>query len=181
MFLKRINTKSKEGKKRCETSRPCTRGALTHSKGPHTKMFLAESRVPGGGHHKLEPREPARLSADVILEAFGGAAEKQMVLFGWGREPAVFGNAAYGCSRRIARSRRILHNPLAVETFFFAATNECHMALPVVAIVGRPNVGKSSLVQFLARQLVSIVEPTGGVTRRHPRGRLPSHADDRNV
>jgi GTP-binding protein len=39
------------------------------------------------------------------------------------------------------------------------------MALPVVAIVGRPNVGKSSLVQFLARQLVSIVEPTPGVTR----------------
>jgi GTP-binding protein len=39
------------------------------------------------------------------------------------------------------------------------------MALPVVAIVGRPNVGKSSLLRFLARQLVSIVEPTAGVTR----------------
>ncbi|HUU82304.1 MAG TPA: ribosome biogenesis GTPase Der [Phycisphaerae bacterium] len=39
------------------------------------------------------------------------------------------------------------------------------MTLPVVAIVGRPNVGKSSLVRFLARQLVSIVEPTAGVTR----------------
>ncbi len=39
------------------------------------------------------------------------------------------------------------------------------MALPLVAIVGRPNVGKSSLLAFLTRQLVSIVEPTAGVTR----------------
>jgi GTP-binding protein len=39
------------------------------------------------------------------------------------------------------------------------------MTLPVVAIVGRPNVGKSSLVNALARRRVSIVEPTPGVTR----------------
>ncbi len=39
------------------------------------------------------------------------------------------------------------------------------MALPVVAIVGRPNVGKSALLAFLTRRLVSIVEPTPGVTR----------------
>jgi GTP-binding protein len=39
------------------------------------------------------------------------------------------------------------------------------MSLPVVAIVGRPNVGKSSLLAFLTRQVVSIVEPTAGVTR----------------
>jgi GTP-binding protein len=39
------------------------------------------------------------------------------------------------------------------------------MALPVVAIVGRPNVGKSSLLNALAGRLVSIVEPTAGVTR----------------
>ncbi len=39
------------------------------------------------------------------------------------------------------------------------------MALPVVAIVGRPNVGKSSLFNFLARRRTSIVEPTAGVTR----------------
>ncbi len=39
------------------------------------------------------------------------------------------------------------------------------MALPVVAIVGRPNVGKSSLLAFLSRQMVSIIEPTAGVTR----------------
>jgi len=37
--------------------------------------------------------------------------------------------------------------------------------LPKVAIVGRPNVGKSSLVNMLARRRVSIVEPTPGVTR----------------
>lgn len=39
------------------------------------------------------------------------------------------------------------------------------MALPVVAIVGRPNVGKSSLLNLLARRRVSIVDPTPGVTR----------------
>ncbi len=39
------------------------------------------------------------------------------------------------------------------------------MAIPVVAIIGRPNVGKSSLLNCLARRMVSIVEPTAGVTR----------------
>ncbi|MBN1436339.1 MAG: ribosome biogenesis GTPase Der [Sedimentisphaerales bacterium] len=39
------------------------------------------------------------------------------------------------------------------------------MALPVVAIVGRPNVGKSSLLNSLAGRMISIVEPTAGVTR----------------
>ena len=39
------------------------------------------------------------------------------------------------------------------------------MGLPVVAIIGRPNVGKSSLLNALAGQMISIVEPTAGVTR----------------
>jgi GTP-binding protein len=39
------------------------------------------------------------------------------------------------------------------------------MSLPVVAIVGRPNVGKSSLFNCLAGRRISIVEPTAGVTR----------------
>ncbi len=39
------------------------------------------------------------------------------------------------------------------------------MAFPVVALVGRPNVGKSSLLNRMARRRVSIVEPTPGVTR----------------
>jgi GTP-binding protein len=39
------------------------------------------------------------------------------------------------------------------------------MPLPIVAIVGRPNVGKSSLLNCLARRRISIVEPTPGVTR----------------
>lgn len=37
--------------------------------------------------------------------------------------------------------------------------------LPKVAIVGRPNVGKSSLLNMLAGRRVSIVDPTAGVTR----------------
>lgn len=39
------------------------------------------------------------------------------------------------------------------------------MALPVVAIVGRPNVGKSSLLNCIARKMIGIVDPTPGVTR----------------
>ncbi len=36
---------------------------------------------------------------------------------------------------------------------------------PIVAIVGRPNVGKSSLFNWLANRRISIVDPTAGVTR----------------
>ena len=39
------------------------------------------------------------------------------------------------------------------------------MAIPTVAIIGRPNVGKSSLLNALAGKMISIVEPTAGVTR----------------
>ncbi|MSR57126.1 MAG: ribosome biogenesis GTPase Der [Planctomycetaceae bacterium] len=39
------------------------------------------------------------------------------------------------------------------------------MPVPKVVIVGRPNVGKSSLLNWLARKRISVVEPTAGVTR----------------
>lgn len=39
------------------------------------------------------------------------------------------------------------------------------LTVPRVAIVGRPNVGKSSLFNWLAGHRISIVDPTAGVTR----------------
>jgi GTPase len=51
------------------------------------------------------------------------------------------------------------------------------MPVPLVAIVGRPNVGKSSLFNCLAGRRISIVDPTAGVTR--DRVSTLIHADDR--
>src|SRR5579864_505241 len=51
------------------------------------------------------------------------------------------------------------------------------MSVPQVVIVGRPNVGKSSLLNWLARKRISVVEPTAGVTR--DRVTYLVHVDDR--
>jgi len=39
------------------------------------------------------------------------------------------------------------------------------MAIPQVVIVGRPNVGKSSIFNWLIGRRIAIVDPTSGVTR----------------
>src|SRR5438270_1822499 len=51
--------------------------------------------------------------------------------------------------------------------------------LPVIAIVGRPNVGKSSLLNALAHKRISIVQDQPGVTR--DRVSIPLQIDDRWV
>lgn len=51
------------------------------------------------------------------------------------------------------------------------------MAVPKVVIVGRPNVGKSSLLNWQAGKLVSVVDSMAGVTR--DRVTYLMQADDR--
>jgi GTP-binding protein len=51
------------------------------------------------------------------------------------------------------------------------------MSVPKVAIVGRPNVGKSSIMNWLAHKRVSVVDPMAGVTR--DRVTYLMHVDDR--
>lgn len=51
------------------------------------------------------------------------------------------------------------------------------MSVPKVAIIGRPNVGKSSLLNWLSHKRISIVDPMAGVTR--DRVTYLMHVEDR--
>ena len=59
---------------------------------------------------------------------------------------------SYSPARDSSSRRRVVGTALA-------------MAVPQVVIVGRPNVGKSSLLNWLAGQRISIVDDQAGVTR----------------
>lgn len=59
---------------------------------------------------------------------------------------------------------KLLNSHLSIE-FPPLLAGVCGMSIPKVAIVGRPNVGKSSILNWQAGRLVSVVDPTAGVTR----------------
>jgi len=52
------------------------------------------------------------------------------------------------------------------------------MSIPKVAIIGRPNVGKSSIFHWLIGERVFIVDPTAGVTRDRVSYLLELYGDD---
>ena len=55
------------------------------------------------------------------------------------------------------------------------------MPIPKVAIVGRPNVGKSSLFNWLIGERISVVDPTAGVTRDRVSHLLDLYSDDEDT
>ncbi len=59
----------------------------------------------------------------------------------------------------------VLHKPGCETAYGKSDKGDDILALPVVAVVGRPNVGKSTLFNKLVGQRLSIVDDTPGVTR----------------
>lgn len=90
--------------------------------------------------------------------------------------PAGPGSASIPVQNEVSSRQRSVRHRLTVAKRKPTRKRQT-MPVPQVAIIGRPNVGKSSLLNWLAERRISVVDPTAGVTR--DRVKYLMHVDDR--
>ena len=134
-------------------------GRLRRGRGPRGLRALVRSRHRRGGRARQDRRrsrhQRARCRSMAIVYVISDKGDI-VALHGLPLARAAPRSAGAGCRRTGRRAR-----PAAER----AATDTLLQMLPVIAIVGRPNVGKSTLFNTLTQTRDAIVADVPGVTR----------------